>query len=60
MTTNYQLDGMKSQGMVQFPGMINSSGGEVITTITQEKLRGGKLSQGKLCGESWLEDVTFS
>lgn len=39
---------------MQFPGSINSSGGEFITVITAEELSGGKLSEGRLCGESLL------
>lgn len=44
----------KGQGIVQFPGAVNRSGGEFITTTTQEEVRGGKRSQGALCGEGLL------
>lgn len=39
---------------MQFWGTVNGSGGEFISTTTQEELRRGQLSQGKLCGESGL------
>lgn len=49
----------KGQGMVQFPGTVNSSGREFITNTTREGMRRGKLSQGKMCGESQLIETCY-